>query len=242
MLKELLAAFVIVSAMATVAFADPPEVRSMTDPQMGDHWTYTQRDEATGEEKGTYTQTVTEVQGEDVSVRITMAGKSKGLVTYDRQWNMKDNLTWRFSPHDGFGIKTPLAVGATWTVEVGQTTIIDGKGGAWKGSRTVRVVGQGPVTTRAGQFDAFEIENSFRNEGGMSPKKEQDSSAKTEQDSSEKKDLAVSGKLEQEGVLRMWYAPAINHWVKRVTEIRLDGGPTAKSTEELVEYGRRKEN
>jgi len=217
MLKGISGVLVIAFTTATIAAAGRPDATSMRDPELGDHWTYTQRDEVTGEDKGTYTQTVTDTRGEEISVLVTMEGKASGLETFDRQWNMTDSLRWRYSPHDGFGIRRPLVVGAAWTVDVGRTSTM-GRSVTSKGSRTVRVVGEGQVTTRAGQFDAFEIENSFRNEG--------DGSAKTE----------------QEGVLRIWYAPAIDHWVKRVTEAQLDGGRATKSTEELVAYGRLKDN
>jgi len=217
MLKELLSALVIASTMATVAVAEPQEVKSMKDPQTGDHWTYAQRDEITGQASGTFTQTVTEARDDEVSVRLTVQGKPPGLMIFDRQWNLKDTITSRFLPNEGFGIKTPLAVGQTWTAEA-QMTSMKGEPTGVSFSRTVRVVGQGMVTTRAGRFDAFEIEYNTRNANS-------DTSA-----------------VQVEGAVRMWYAPEINHWVKRAKERRMNGRLMAKETEELTEYGRRESN
>jgi len=213
MVKEFLAALVIVSTTATVAFADPPAVKVMAEPQVGDHWTYTQRDEITGQVKGTFTQTVTEVRDEDVGLRVSWPGKSTWLLIYDRNWNIKDSLSWRFLPSDGWGFQPPLALGATWNFDVEQKSR---RGITLKGSRKGRVVGQSQLTTRIGRFDAFEVEVNFTNERG---------------DSSE-----------EEGAVRSWYAPAINHWVKRVIEKRRNGRLMSKETEELTDYGRREGN
>ena len=40
-------------------------------------------------------------------------------------------------------------------------------------------------------------------------------------------------------VQQTWYAPAIDHWVKRAAVSRSDGRVREKNTTELVEYGRR---
>jgi hypothetical protein len=37
----------------------------------------------------------------------------------------------------------------------------------------------------------------------------------------------------------VWFAPAINHWVKRSATSRSEGKVREKNTIELVEYGRR---
>jgi len=216
MLKQFLAAFVIASTTATAAFAEPPAVKAMPEPQMGDHWTYAVRDEITGQAKPAFTQTVTEARDGDVSVRVTVGGRETGFWTFDRQWNLTDNLAVRFSPNDGLGIRTPLAVGQTWTADVKQTNMKGEQGQASLSfSRTVRVVGRGAVTSKAGRFDAFEIENSFRIENGNLPG-------------------AVS-----EAVVRTWYAPDINHWVKRTRETRINGRLARKDAEELEAHGRR---
>lgn len=213
MLKAFLTAIVIASTTATVAFAEPAEVKPMADPQMGDHWTYAQRDEITGDAKPTFTQTLTEVRGDELSVRVMVAGRQNAFVVYDREWNAKENLVSQFSPHDGAGVKMPLAVGQTWTVDVKRTTM---KGApVWSGSRTARVVGQSTLTTKAGRFDTFEIESTTRTENSN------------------------SSESLTENALRTWYAPAINHWVKRIRETRINGRLMTKDAEELVEYGRR---
>jgi len=218
MLRELFSTLVIASTMTTAATAEPPAVKAMADPQMGDHWTYAKRDEITGKTQGTLTQAVTEVQGDDVSVRGSWQGTtSTWLVTFDRQWNVKENLPFHFLPNDGMGIRTPLAVGQTWTADAKKMNM-KGEQPVWSLSRTVTVVGRSTVTTKAGQFDAFEIVHSNRGEN-----------------------VPNSGVV-QEDVTRTWYVPEINHWVKRVRETRMNGYLTSKTSDELVEYGRREGN
>ena len=215
MLRQLLANLAIALATASVASAEAPVVKAMTDPQMGDHWTYAVRDEITGQTRYTSTQTVTEVRGEEISLRVTAGGRQTGFVTYDRQWNAKEaNLLLRYIPHDGLGIKTPLAIGQTWAVDVKFETM-KGNLPSWSVSRTAKVVGQGSVTTKAGRFDAFEIET--RN-GGVN---------------------GTNSGAAEENVVRTWYVPEINHWVKREREARVNGRLKSKETEELTEYGRR---
>jgi len=216
MLRKLFCAVVTASVLATAAYAEPPVVKPMPDPEMGDHWTYTWRDEITGQDKGTFTRTVTEVRGEEIGLRITAPGASTLVLICDRQWNVKSNPGWRYAPSDGFGVKSPLAVGQTWKVD---SRLTNRKGDTtWNNSITARVVGQSSLTTKAGQFDAFEIEFRYQKKSDNSPG------------------------IVQEGVLRIWYAPAIDHWVKRYFEERSNGYLVTKSATELVEYGRRESN
>lgn len=77
------------------------------------------------------------------------------------------------------------------------------------------MIGQESTTTRAGTFDTFKIETSIQVQNANDPTK----------------------KLQ--AVQETWYAPAIDHWVKRTYVSRLDGRVRDKSTTELVEYGRR---
>ena len=77
------------------------------------------------------------------------------------------------------------------------------------------MVAQESVTTRAGTFDAFKIETSFQIQNANDPTKK------------------------IQAVQESWYAPAIDHWVKRSFVSRSEGRVRDKNTVELVEYGRR---
>jgi len=71
------------------------------------------------------------------------------------------------------------------------------------------------VTTSAGTFNAYKIETSIQ-------------AINTKDPSRKYQVVQIS-----------WYAPEVDHWVKRSTETRIDGRLRDKSAVELVEYGRR---
>jgi hypothetical protein len=192
----------------------PNSLDPMEDAQTGDHWTYELRDDITGDVKSTITNTVTDVSGLEISTRVGQLGNSNvGYQTFDRSWNLINSGIWRYTPNDGTGIRTPLAVGKTWSFK--STDLYSTGGASWKRSGTSKVVAQESVTTRAGTFDTFEIETSFQLQNANDPTK----------------------KLQ--AVQQVWYAPAIDHWVKRSFVSRSDGRVRDKNTLELVEYGRR---
>jgi hypothetical protein len=196
------------------AVESPNNPEPMEDAQTGDHWTYELRDDITGEVKSTITNTVTDVSNSEISTRIALLGNSNsGYQTFDRSWNLITNGLWRYTPNDGTGIQPPLAAGKTWSFK--STDLNSTAGVSWKRSGTSKVVAQESVTTRAGTFDTFKIETSLQIQNANDPTK---------------KVLAVQ---------QVWYAPVIDHWVKRSIVSRSDGRVRDKSTIELVEYGRR---
>ena len=196
------------------AAESPSTVEPMEDARLGDHWTYELRDDITGEVKSTITNTVTDVSDKEVSTRSALLGNSNfGFQTYDRSWNLINNGTWRYTPNDGTGIRAPLAVGKTWSFK--STDLNSTAGISWKRSGTAKVVAQESVTTRAGTFDTFKLEISSQIQNANDPTKK------------------------FQAVQQTWYAPAINHWVKRSFVQRSDGRVRERNTIELVEYGRR---
>jgi hypothetical protein len=201
-------------ASSPPAVESPSAVEPMEDARLGDHWTYELRDDITGEVKSTITNTVTDVSDSEISTRSALLGNSNfGFQTYDRSWNLINNGTWRYTPNDGTGIRAPLAVGKTWSFK--STDLNSTAGVSWKRSGTTKVVAQESVTTRAGTFDTFKLEISFQIQNANDPTKK------------------------FQAVQQTWYAPAINHWVKRAFVSRSDGRVREKNTIELVERGRR---
>lgn len=186
---------------------------AMEDPQTGDHWTYEVHDDITGDIKSTVTNTVTDVSAADISVRIAVLGNdNSGYQTFDHSWNLTNNGLWRFSPNDGTGVRTPLATGKTWSIR--GTDVSTKAGISWRRSGTAKVVAQESLTTRAGTFDTFKIETSLQFQNANDPTKK------------------------YQAVFQTWYAPVIDHWVKRSFVSRIEGHVREKSTTELVEYGR----
>jgi hypothetical protein len=201
-------------AASAPAVEAPNSPEPMEDTQTGDHWTYEARDEITGEVKSTITNTVTDVSDSEISIRIAQLGNSNaGYQTFDRSWNMTNNGIWRYTPNDGTGIRPPLAVGKTWSFK--STDLNSMAGFSEKRSGTSKVIAQESVTTRAGTFDTFKIEVSYQVQSTNDPTKK------------------------FQIVQQIWYAPVINHWVRRTFVSRSDGRVREKSAVELVEYGRR---
>jgi hypothetical protein len=192
----------------------PKAVVAMEEPLPGDYWTYEIRDEITGTISAVRTNVVTEVTPAEISVRFTIRGTSNGgFNVYDRSWNLISNSPWKYSPNDGSGIRTPLAVGKTWAFQ--SSDVNAGNGNIGKRSGNSKVVGQETLTTKAGTFETFKIETSYSVRGVNDPTKKAEVTAET------------------------WYAPAIDHWVKRTFVSRADKHLRVNNTIELVGYGRK---
>jgi DUF3108-like len=202
-------------AGAPPASVEPSKtVVSMEEPLPGDHWTYEVRDEITGTISATRNNVVTEVTPTEISTRVDTLGKpNPGQIVFDRSWNMVVSGSWRYSPNDGSGIRPPLSVGKTWSFQSNEVNA--GNGFIWKRSGKSKVVGYETVTTRAGTFETLKIESSYAAQSVNDPTKKNEVSSQT------------------------WYAPAIDHWVKRTFISRTDKRLMINNTIELVEYGRK---
>jgi hypothetical protein len=190
-------------------------VVTMEEPLPGDRWTYEVRDEISGTITATRANVVTEVTPKEISVRFNIVGTpNSGLINYDRSWNLIASNPWKYAPHDGTGIMAPLTVGKTWNIQSNDINAAHGNVG--KRTGTSKVVGQESVTTKAGTFETFKIETSYSIRGVNDPTRRTDITLQT------------------------WYAPAIDHWVKRTFTSRVDKHLRDNNTLELVEYGRKR--
>jgi len=186
----------------------------MEDPRPGDHWTYEVRDEITGKISATRENAVTEVTPAGITVRYkNIDNNNQGINVYDRSWNVVEEPPWKFSPNDGGGIQTPLTVGKTWPIRSNSTN--SSNGNAWKRSGTSKIVGQESITTKAGTFDTFKIETTYTSTNVANPT------------------------LVTEIASTTWYAPAIDHWVKRTFVSRANKHLQTNNLLELIEYGRK---
>lgn len=197
----------------------PKAVVRMEEPLAGDHWVYETRDEITGNITVTREHAVTEVTPTQISVRFRKIGATNnnenGFAVYDRSWNMVEGRPWRYSPNDGSGIQSPLAVGKTWPVRT--NNINSANGAVWRRSGISKVVGEESVTTKAGTFDTFKIETTFTGTNVNNPT------------------------MKNEVTSLTWYAPAIDHWVKRTFVSRANKHLQINNVFELVEYGRKQQ-
>jgi hypothetical protein len=186
----------------------------MEEPRPGDRWIYEIRDEITGTVTSTRENVVTEVTPTEISVRSKNLGSNnEGFQVYDRSWNLVEDQPWKFSPHDGSGIQSPLTVGKTWPVRT--NNINSANGNVWKRSGTSKVVGQESVTTKTGTFDTFKIETTFTGTNVNNPT------------------------VKNEVTSLTWYAPAIDHWVRRTFVSRANKQLRISNLIELIEYGRK---
>ena len=186
----------------------------MEEPLPGDHWTYEVRDEITGKISATREFVVTDVSPKEISLRVKNLGASnEGFNVSDRSWNLVSAGQWKYSPNDGTGIQTPLAVGKTWTFQ--SNDINTGEGFGWNRSGKSKIVGQETMTTKAGTFETFKIETTYSSRNIKDPTRK------------------------EEIVMETWYAPAIDHWVKRTFVSRVEKHLRVSNTIELVEYGRK---
>jgi hypothetical protein len=124
------------------------------------------------------------------------------------------NENWRYSPYQSStGIRAPLAVGKTWAFQ--SNNINNTSGAVWKQSGTSKVVGREAITTKAGTFDTFKIETSLSNQNLKNPT------------------------IKNELTFETWYAPAIDHWVKRIAVAKTNQHVRSRETIELISYGRK---
>ncbi len=176
--------------------------------------TYDQTDEITGNLTFTYTDTVASVTDKEITLRLTRRGdERRGLVVFDKNWNLLDDGVWKMKPRDaGQGIQPPLQVGKEWHVS---ETIQSYKTGEFLNETgKAKVVAQESVNTQAGTFDTFKIVAELHEIPTNDPSKTIQSTITT------------------------WYAPAINRWVKRATTVRALGRLRNSLSEELVDYVR----
>ena len=180
---------------------------------VGDRWVYDTRDEMTGQPKETYTEIVTKLSPEEAVVNLTFSGTPASVfVTYDRDWNCVDNLIWRFKPNSGEGISLPLAEGKIWRIEFDARNNLTGE--SIKGSSSSKVVAQEDVATLAGTFNTFKIERQVR-----------------------QFDAADPSKLTESQIV-LWYAPRINHFVRRTTVVKFAERTRSIMSEELADFTR----
>jgi hypothetical protein len=182
--------------------------------RVGDRWSYDIKDALTGDLRQAVTIVAAEINEKEITTRISVRGRDRPLTfVFDHDWGRVDDGVWKHRPSDLLGIKKPLQVGKQWRAEGNSANLQNGV--ALQTSALAKVVGQEQITTPAGAFDTFRIELTVRQINT--------------------KDQTKSTTLNTV----TWYAPAINRWVKRQTEVRAEGRLRDSLYDELTEYSRR---
>jgi hypothetical protein len=181
--------------------------------RVGDRWSYDIKDELTGDLRQATTVVVVEVNDKEITTRVTSRGKDRPqTMVFDPDWGRIDDGGWKLRP-SGIGIKKPLQVGKEWRSDANATNLQSGV--TFRASGVAKVAAQEQVTTAAGAFETFRVDMTVRL---ISTRDQTKSSTWT---------------------FVVWYAPAVNRWVKRKTEARYEGRLRDSFSEELTEYSRK---
>jgi hypothetical protein len=180
----------------------------------GDRGAYDVTDEITGDHKLTTSVVVLSVSETEINTRVTNRGAVKPIqIVFDRSWNRIDDDVWRYKPSDGGGVQMPLQPGKEWRFDSQASNFHNGT--TLSSSGQSKVVGQETITTPAGTFDAFKIETVIRQVNS----------------NDQTKAATVNSTI--------WYAPSINRWVRKTSQMRIEGRVREASTEELADYSRK---
>jgi hypothetical protein len=190
---------------------DPGPIR------VGDRWSYDIKDALTGDLRQAVAIVAAEINEKEVTTRISARGRDGRdrpmTIVFNPDWGRIDDGVWKHRPSDLLGIKKPLQVGKQWRAEGNSTNIQTGV--AMQTSGLAKVVGQEQITTPAGTFDTFRVDLTVRQINT--------------------KDLTKSTTL----TVVVWYAPAINRWARKSTEVRFEGRLRDSFSDELTGYSRK---
>jgi hypothetical protein len=182
--------------------------------RVDDRWSYEIKDTLTGDLRPATTVVVGDVNDKEITTRVTVRGPARPPQTtvYDLDWGRIDDGVSKLRP-PGIGIKKPLQVGKEWRSDANGVHLQSGV--TFRSEEVAKVVGREQVTTLAGTFDTFRVDMTMR----MINTKDQTRS--------------------QTWTFVVWYAPAVNRWVKKTSEWRSEGRVRDSFSEELTEYSRR---
>jgi hypothetical protein len=182
--------------------------------RVGDAWVYEQKEGNTGLQLATYTSLIAEMSPKEIVTNVIFRGRNGStLVVFDRDWNRMVNGIFKYTPNDGHGVHWPLAVGNNWQHEF--TTSNTQTGVNTKSASLSKVVAQETVTTPAGTFETFKIERQIKEYVIADPSRYWDTQ------------------------MLMWFAPQINHWVRRQFIVKQEKRTTSNTVDELVDIIRK---
>jgi hypothetical protein len=207
----------LVAAWPHLLVAQSPD--SDSDIRVGDLWIYDTKNEVTGFSAEGYTEMVAQLSPREIVVNRTFREPvyrwpQNYIITYDHDWDVIDRFDWKFKPNDGLGIRMPLSVGKTWQAEYDAQNLQTTRR-IYRGTSTSTVAAQQTITTGAGTFDTFKVEQQARWLDAIDP--------------------ARMWEIE----VVSWFAPQMNHWVRRTTQIKFEKRLRENTTEELAEFTRK---
>jgi hypothetical protein len=208
----------LLAALAGIVAMWPPMLSAQSpdatvaDIRVGDWWTYDRKDEITGKPMGRFTSAVTEVSPAEITTRADHGPTDgAGIVVFDHDWNRIRNGKLNYKPSDGHGVRLPLIVGKEWRIEFEERNAQSGV--SMKGVSLSKIAAQEMLTTPAGTFETFRIERKAQQFDAANPSK----------------------LIEMQFVL--WFAPQINHWVRRTIVSKVQKHVRGSSSDELTAFG-----
>jgi hypothetical protein len=188
-------------------------------PRVGDLWIYDTRNEVTGLPSEGYTEMVAQVSPKEFIVNRTFREPVQRwpqnfILTYGHDWDVIDSYNHKFKPNDGLGVRMPLGIGKTWQAEFDAQDLHTTRR-TYRGTSSSKVEAQEKITTDAGTFDTFKIEQQARWLDPLDPARM------------------------WEYQIVSWFAPQINHWVRRTTLIKFEKRLRENTTEELANFNRK---
>jgi hypothetical protein len=187
--------------------------------RVGDLWIYETKNEVTGFPAEGYTEMVAQVSPNEFVINRTFREPvarwpQSYIVTYNHDWDIIDNFDWKFKPSNGLGVRMPLSVGKTWQAEVDAKNLHTTRR-TYRGTSSSKVVSQETTTTDAGTFDTFKIEQQARFLDTNDPARM------------------------WEFQIVSWFAPQMNHWVRRTIMSKFEKRLRDNTTEELADFVRK---
>jgi hypothetical protein len=196
-----------------ILLAQPAE-RPSEEIRVGDTWVYDHKEGNSGLTLSTYSSVVAEISPKEIVTNVIYRGRNgSALVVFDHDWNRLVNGPFKHNPNDGHGIQWPLAEGKEWRHEF--TTSNTQTGVNTKSSSLTKVVGKETVTTPAGTFETFKIERQIKEFVIADPSRYWDTQ------------------------MLMWFAPQINHWVRRQFITKQEKRTTSNNIDELIDIIRK---
>jgi hypothetical protein len=185
-------------------------------PRIHDLWVYDTKNEVTGLPAEGYTEMVAQVSPKEFVVNRTYREPvyrwpQNSIITYDHDWNVIDREDFKFKPNDGLGVRLPLNVGKTWQAEFDAQNLHTTRR-IYHGTSSSKVVAQETITTDAGTFDTFKIEQQARWLDPIDPARM------------------------WEFQIVSWFAPQINHWVRRTELVKFEKRLRENTSVELADF------
>jgi hypothetical protein len=208
MIRGTTTAFVLMGFLSVQPVLAAPQA-DLPNVHVGDIWQYRSVDEFTGETKLEFSHQIVDLSDREIVTQLKNKGSSASpLRYYTRQWGSLDIENAKFDPYYPL-FDFPLSVGKSWKKQY-RTTFANGDSSS--SFLEAKVTTFEKITVPAGSFDAFRVEYS------------------TESMSADANANISKGKV------TVWYAPAVNHLIRRETVISSNGRVRSKAADELVAY------